>query len=90
MSNPREALLHLPSDHREDARSVVIEGLVPHMQQLAGQHGITLTSDAALLQWLTQANVPEQLDASACAAIAVVIQQFYALSSPGSGDGGGR
>jgi len=90
MNSPREARLHLPSDHREDARSVAIQGLASHLQQLAGQHGITLSSDAVLLQWLTQANVPEQLDAPACAAIAVVIQQFYALSSPGSGDGGGR
>ncbi|MDP1697163.1 MAG: hypothetical protein Q8L45_05185 [Xanthomonadaceae bacterium] len=90
MSTPREARLHLPGSHRKNVGSVAIQELAPLAQQLAAQHGITLTSDTALLQWLAQASVPNQLDAPACAAIAVVMQQFYALSLPGGGDGGAR
>jgi hypothetical protein len=90
MNSRREARLHLPANQRESSRSAASQRLAPLVHQLAAQHGIALTADPGLLEWLTQANVPSQLDSSACAAIATVVQQLYALSSPGGGDDGAR
>lgn len=94
MTSRREARLHLPANQREPSRSAASQRLAPHLHQLvhqlAAQNGIALTADPGLLEWLTQANVPNQLDSSACAAIATVVQQLYALSSPGGGGDGVR
>lgn len=90
MNSRREARLHLPASPHDASRSVATQRLAPLVHQLAAQHGITLTPDTGLLEWLTQANVPSQLDSSACAAIAAVVQELYALSSPGGGDDGAR
>ncbi len=90
MTSRRETRLYLPAGARDATRSAASQRLAPHLHQLAAQNGIALTADPGLLEWLTQANVPSQLDSSACAAIATVVQQLYALSSPGGGGDGVR
>ncbi|PIQ36395.1 MAG: hypothetical protein COW59_12680 [Lysobacterales bacterium CG17_big_fil_post_rev_8_21_14_2_50_64_11] len=91
MTNRREARLHLPASQHDSSRSVTTQRLTPLVRQLAAQHGITLTPDTGLLEWLTQANVPvHHPDSPAYAAIAAVVQQLYTLSSPGGDDGGSR
>lgn len=88
MTSRREARLHLPASPPDASRAAAMHKHVPLVHQLAAQHGITLATDSAVLEWLTQANLPNPLDSSACTAIAVVVQQLYALSAPGGGDGG--
>lgn len=90
MSSRREAHLYLPASQRDGSRPTAMQTFAALLHQLAAQHGVALTTDTELLEWLTQANVPSGLDSSACTAIASVVQQLYALAAPGGGDDGVR
>lgn len=91
MTRPREALLHWPAAPDDTPRALAAPGIMPLVQQLAAQHGLQLSNDAGLLEWLVRADVPvHHPDAPVYAAIAAVVQHIYTLSSPGGDEGVSR
>lgn len=91
MTRPREARLHFAARPEDAPRTLAAQGVMSLVQQLAAQHGVQLTNDAALLEWLVRADVPiHHPDAPAFAAIAAVVQHLYTLSSPGGDEGVSR
>lgn len=76
------ASLIVPRTDASPAVSAAEARMRAEIADLAARHGVGLAASPEMIHWLVKANLPA-IDERGFAAISVLVQHFYGLSTPG-------